>query len=339
MNRKNKTFNKKKQPKSKKTKIKTIIRTRPKIRLMRQPTMSAYEKTLMYPEMGAISRVPHNYGDASLLIARHITVAVKTDSSGNLAVVYNPYTLIDNSFTSNNTTGIGNFYITSTNNASITGVYDPSIVTNMRFVSQQVSYGINFNTITQYRLVSCAMTLRPMVNILNLSGTIYGAVTPMTFAAPIAFNTAASVNLPDNITSNSAANQVLLTNITQPRYHCEGSPNFGTYSRLVWTPMDDLDLVFNGIDSNVRSVTPGYSQETGFFFVCTGFTVNGTAAVVNLVADIYANYEVIPAGGSTLAGLESCKPDNTDPSIVLSRIKTKVENLAAPVRGDYTSKF
>jgi hypothetical protein len=296
-------------------KINKLTKQMSKTNIQRQK-LNPYLETLLCPELNNGARVPGAFDKRSAYLHRHITLPMKTDSSGNAAIVFQPYAIYDNSITSTNSA----IFVSGVNNGTAAGVYTP-LASGSTFVSMPITYQITQNTISNFRIVSVSATIRPTTNLLNLSGVAYACINNLTNAATLAYSGAATT-----VNSDITAS-VVISNIENAVNSCMASFNTGEYPRLIYLPEDETDMFFYGLD--VAGPGNVVTKEQFFVFAIQNLVSSTGSGSIPFQLDIYYNMELIAYPGSTLIGMESNNSTRGDYLPIVNTVRQKYNNHIA----------
>jgi len=265
---------------------------------------SNYLYSLANPELSKGCRVPRQFGISTVPMWRHTTVQVAANATGYAMFLYNPFSLLDNTVAETSTTfGLQN-----------NSAYDGSTTFTGNPIGIEMNYTITVATIQSYRLVSASMLIYPEISVLNMAGKIGGAVVPYA----ISEGTVGSA-----ITSNTQIQTI--SNIETYDYYAEAQLSLLQALRLVWYPNDIHDFELYGV--NVADQSSGGSTTDTIFL---GY-LSGVPASSKFNCEIYANYEVTPAPGSTLTGMTTPSTDLDDPGYEALLLKMHPEIIASAI--------
>jgi hypothetical protein len=277
---------------------------------------SLYGYSLAHPEKAAISRIPRLSGEVCLL-HRHASNSFTVGASASaIAFVWQPFFLQENGVLLT-TLGVGNglFYNGLTGTTSYTG--------------STINYNMPSNTITKYRLVSASMRVIPQLSMLNAVGKVSGGIIAATTVTP------ANGGTPFPITAGSTTdpNTQIISNVENFSKYGECSLQNGQTLSLNYAPTDMADLDLYQIDTN--GLTYGASStECTFYYILSGLPANTV-----VIAELYLNFEVVPAIGSVLIGMETPQKHFDDPMLTASIFENTKQQLTIVQNQKSTSAF
>jgi hypothetical protein len=208
------------------------------------------------------------------------------------------------------------------------------------WISGAMTYSMTPNTVSLYRLVSASATLKPTVNMLNLSGVSYATVVPIVLTAPaVPYVNAATLTPFSGSTIADLSTAVVSTNLATNEYNAVAYPNNAEYCRLIYVPESPEDMKFFTIN-DPQGDAPAAQKEQLFMFTVAGMKNGSGPTPLNL--DIYLNFEVIPASGGVLAGMETPNNIGNNASDIATLIRQNPKNIAQTIGqkliGNPTSK-
>jgi len=306
-----KNKNKKISNKAKKRIEKIIVETKQPTKNILNLTKeyrSKYKEALLHPEHVFGAKVPRQYGTLTVPLHRHTSVQISANTLGNMAIIFDPYYLHDNS--TNKTTLLIN------TDATYNGTNCSSTVTTAIAVPQLLPAG----NIQGYRLVSSSIHILPQSSVTNAAGRIYGALVPYAQIAPQTVGAALTQSGIDIVNVN-----------TQP-IQSEACISQLEASRICWLPFD-IDS-FEILNVNEAFSTDG-STHPGYVFIAI---VIGAAAAAPFTLEIFQNFECTTTANSVLCGMESGSKSNEDPITVLSSMNRKGNDVCGTFRShsDFT---
>lgn len=285
-------------------KTRTIKTTIPRIRNLNarynKPICNAYTDTLLQPQFCKGVGVPGQLGAATIALHRHITVPVTTNAGGFIAVSFQPYSLHDINDVKS-TLGLCNG-----------ALYDGA--TNIAFIAQNYNMSLGGAQLDGFRLVSAEMQVHPQIALLNMNGTLYGAVTHYDNVFPVA----------PGSTLNYPSNNAIAANIENFEYNATANVSQQQGLRMIYTPADNHDFEFYTSDSNPPA---GTERECTFIVVGAGFP-----ATSKFNLEIYLNFELLPSVGSILQGMERVSRDAHAPTQSILKIMASPQLVIHPFR-------
>jgi hypothetical protein len=252
-----------------------------------------YLHSLLFPEYAFQARVP---GRADLCVPLHrkLTYTLTTNILGNASIILFPAMLSDSTAAQSTT------YVYNAPTYDAQAV--PGVGGNI-FIDQQITpYAVR-----QYRLVSASMQVTPQASVLNQAGTIYAAMLKLPLQAPASGGVA-------NVPLGSFPFIPLMQSLT---YTGEASVSAQEGARITWVPNDECLLEFTAINTNIQPTNLG-EYSNAMMAVIAGC---GTSPV-NFRIDIFQNFEVVPAPGSILIGMESIAQENIEAKTVWRTVLT-----------------
>lgn len=255
-----------------------------------------YKRSLLYPECVHNARVP-GMADATVVIKRKLTYNLTTNTLGAAGIVWQPFGLSDNS------ANLSTFYIN--NNSTYDGINTVGSTNALAIATNQA---ITAGAVSSYRLVSAAMHVIPQASVLNQAGTIHGGVIKAEGAYPRTVGTAFN-----------DSTVTLLPNFQNAVYYAEASVSGQEGLRLIWIPNDPCLLEFDDVNTNESSAK---AESTNTLVV----DILGTASAAPFRIDLFWNFEVTPAVGSILHGMENFCEEDQLPTQVWRDILTKHSN-------------
>jgi hypothetical protein len=250
-----------------------------------KPTETGYLAGLLIPETATQLKIP-GMADTTISLHRKITLNTTTSALGAVGIFWQPSYLSDNSnnqntfFINNNATYDG----TSTNGATNPG-------------SVRVNFNITAGAVATYRVVSASMHIIPQASVLNQAGTIHATLTKTKTETPV--TTGSGMNAANDVTCT------LIPNYQNTPYYGAASISNMEGARIIWVPNDSCYTDFADINSTLVNADDQNSLIA---------TVVGAGAAAPIRIDLYVNFEVTPAVGSILQGMETICPFNQLPS-------------------------
>jgi len=275
---------------------------------------------LLYPELAPSlkSFIPTYFSGASIPFSIHITKQITTNASGNFVAWYDPYTLLDNTYS-------GSFSSFFLNNASTYTGADPGAFTN--FISTSIgSYQTTVLSASQYRLVSSCIYTVLESSVLNKQGKFGGAVAVLPQQGPDSIGSALTPlgSLPTSVQSSTV--------IAGLPYYTEVQVNTTeSVMRLVWYPANLHDYDYYPINDNAGENYGSLGEmSTVFLFYGLGL---GNAVTVNI--ELYLNFEIIPQIGSSTWRFVDNYMSFEDPLKIKGNFLSVPTNVARPVISQY----
>jgi hypothetical protein len=285
-------------------KTRTVKTSVPRIRNLNarpnKPICNAYTDTLLQPQFYKGVGVPGQLGAATIALHRHITVPVTTNAGGFIAVSFQPYSLHDINDVKS-TLGLCNG-----------ALYDGA--TNISFIAQAYNMSLGGAQLDGFRLVSAEMQVHPQISLLNMNGTLYGAVTHYDNVLPVA--PGSTLNYPNN--------NAIAANIENYEYNDVANVSQQVGLRMIYTPADLHDFQFYTSDFDEIA---GTERECTFIVVGAGFP-----ATSKFNLEIYLNFELLPAVGSILQGMEKVFRDAHAPTQSVLKIMASPQLVIHPFR-------
>jgi len=246
-----------------------------------------YKSALLVPEFANNAKIP-GYADPVVSVHRKITFKDVSNTSGNYVAVFSP-TLSDNS-----NSIIGLF---TSNNVLYTDVTVPTtLVVKNTFINP---FSMPAGTALAYRMVSCGVVARALLPALTSSGDIHmglvSAISPT-------FNGAGTASM-NAFTALPTIQQEAGGKYIQA--HVESRECV----RGIWMPKDNSELEFTDINNTIST-----GLLTNMIVVIfTGLPATAAPLVqVPIEFEFFYNFEVTPAPGSVLAGMEGiCSHNET----------------------------
>ncbi len=250
--------------------------------IQRDTGTTRYLPGLLMPERAYGLKVP-GMADSTVSLRRKVTLNLTANALGALGIVFQPNYLSDGS------SSTSPIYVNS--NSTYDGTTSNGSTAPLANGGWSVS--ITTGAVAQYRLVSAAMHVIPQTSVLNQAGTIHGALTKVR-QQPV---TAVASPMSTDVTSS------LYPTYQNTPYYSAASISAMEGLRIIWVPNDECMLEFCNINTNLATLD-GANQTVNTIVA----TVVGAAASAPFRVDLYMNYEVIPAVGSILQGMESVCP-------------------------------
>jgi hypothetical protein len=272
-----------------------------------------YIDSLLHPETVLSVKNPSGSYETCNLF-RHISYQVTANENGCCAIIFNPFSLLDNTFGATNSSFLVNTSPEYNGKDVLTGLTPTSI-----------SYSVTPQTVNTYRLVSASFWMVPTNPSLYQNGTIYAGVIPIvcdSYATNASFNATSLLALATKVSN--------FTNYGSTQ--CEAQASMGQGIRLTWRPLDNKDSDFWSV--NKENDVTNYYNDNCFVALVQGALSNNTSFVV----EMYLNYELTPWAGSIISGMTS---QNTLPGDALQLAKecTIYSNQAEVIGPDSAIQF
>jgi len=281
---------------SKKTKPKRKLLPKSERRTGQMLGKNCYLTALIEPEVNFGCRVPVATFEKTVCLHRHLTNVVVigsnvATSTGQCAIVFQPYFLADN-------TSIGTNTPLAVNNALAFSANIGALIPGVSLGAN--AYSLPVGNVDSYRLVSASMHVVVLEPLLTGVGKISGAVSTLCAdqwtVGPLAANLGVAALSTQSLLENS------------PFYDETFIQQGGSALRFVYYPADDQDTIGTYEINNIT----GKQDDKETVFICLvnlGPTLSGVQVNVNL--EIYLNYEVIPSIGSVVVGMEGFSTEPT----------------------------
>jgi hypothetical protein len=268
-------------------------------------TATKYSTSIVNPEYMLKAQIPRQYGLYTLPINRHLTVPITANAAGLFFLGFQPYFMVDT------TTNLTTLFV---NNDVL---YNGAGALGAGALGQTLPMSITPGTVQSYSLVSASLIIQPQNNWTTITGKLGGCVFP--FNPNLTAIGAAAYNIPAIQTTS---------NMQDMPHYCEADLQASESLRFIYTITDVHDL---------EKYTPDYvgdsnfavAQETTFFAYCNGAPAN---AKFNL--EIYLNFEITVASGSSFSGLSTPCTSMEDPGAVhTSILNCKPDMIVTVLKG------
>jgi hypothetical protein len=275
-----------------------------------QMYQDCYGRALLLPESARNAKIPSLFPQETASIHKHWTIPVTCTAGGLMAGMYDPTLLSDT------TSLYSQLYIDTSSTLTLTSADTVGGAINIA-----MSSGLPINVYSQFRLVSCSITLVPQMSITNAQGTIGGGIylsatgiTPNAVGTTIHYagdNLSVSSNI-DNLPYSTYANVTALESL-----------------RMIYFPADPL---FEGYCTVNASKSSTY-QGSSFIFA---WYITGAPTSAKFNVEIYANYEAFPYIGTDSYIPVSSYKGNESTSEVIKKITS--DNKLVAMSGAHVSE-
>jgi len=244
-------------------------------RIMKGNGDTPYLESLLFPERAVGSKIP-GMTDSTIAFKRKTTINATANVLGALGIVWQPNTLSDN------TAGLSTLFLSSA------ATYNGSNVATA--IATAMPQSTTAGSVQSYRLVSSSIHIIPQASVLNQQGTIHGALIKVPSVVP--------TGPPSGV---GAMDQYMnIANIDNAPFYTAASISNMEGLRMIWIPNDQCLLEFALINTNTASQGGADESINTFCAVIVGATSGQSFRI-----DLYQNFEVTSAFGSTLQGMET----------------------------------
>jgi hypothetical protein len=247
----------------------------------------AYYESLLFPETTLHARIP-GMADACIPLHRKLSYTIQANALGAATIFCLPMTLCETSLA------------LSTNYVNTNALFDGMTTVGASALATFITQNITSGSVGQYRLVSASMCVLPQSSMLNQSGSIHGAMMKIRGFAPATNGTI----------YGTSASFTLIPEMENAPYYNVASVSAQEGLRIIWMPNDLCELDFVNVNSNQFSNDQAMSANAMIA------TVVGASPNAPFRVDIYENFEVSPASGSVIMGMETIAEENIAPNLV-----------------------
>lgn len=265
-------------------------------------TLSSYRRAIVAPEFVQNAKIPAVFPLPTTSVHMKTTVKFTTNSSGNAALLINPWYLSD---ASNN-----NSWILINNDVNLNLSTNPSMLTN--FVTYSMQSRLTAGTAAAYRLVSAAVHIYPEMSINTAQGYIAGGIVTRA-SQPNYYPVGGTGNNPFG---GAAA---IASVIDQALYYQKSQIGGQAGIRCIYMPFDPTFDMF--IETGTGR-TSSIGTCDNFFW---NYYVTGTQGNAAMIVEIYYNFEIEPLQEGVLQLLASKITTKENPDDALKFVANNSE--------------